>query len=240
MKALIMIVFVLIIAGASANLLKFGITKWDYLKIEDSEVAGTVNINPNLIHIALSEFKGENLYLLEDEAVKEKLMQIPQIKDINVARIFPNIIKVIIYERIQIAYLHVDSTYYLIDEQGVLLDRISYIEHSHLPILTENGLNNLTLGQEVTNENVKNLLGVYKIISSKYHEFLSCIEELYYEDDELIITEKGKNTRFIVGDKDFDNRIEKLVFTYQNFGVASYSEIDVRFSDAMHELVILR
>ncbi len=240
-KALIMLVLCVSIAGASAYLLKFGATNWNYLQMKDSEVAGTVHINPDIIHIALSEFKGENLYLLEDDAVRERLVQNPCVKDVRVLRIFPSTLKVVIEERLPIAYIQTDQNeYYLIDEQGVLLDEVTPDDGLDVPVFCEISINNLTLGQEVSDTNFKILLDVYKTLKMKYPDFLASVDKLYIEDGDVIITEQKRGVRFIIGDRDFDERLEKLVFAYQNFGVATYSEIDVRFSDPIHELVILR
>ena len=240
-KALIMLVLCMSITGASAYLLKFGVTNWNYLQMKDSEVAGTIHINPDIIHIALSEFKGENLYLLEDDAVRDRLAQIPCVKDVKILRIFPSTLKVVIEERLPIAYIQTDQNeYFLIDEQGVLLDKIEFASGVDLPVFCKISINNLTLGQEVSDTNFKILLNVYKALKMKYPDFLASVAELYIEDGDVIISEQERGVRFIIGDRDFDERLEKLVFAYQNFGVATYSEIDVRFSDPIHELVILR
>jgi len=240
-KALIMLVLCMSITGASAYLLKFGVTNWNYLQMKDSEVAGTIHINPDIIHIALSEFKGENLYLLEDDAVRDRLAQLPCVKDVKILRIFPSTLKVVIEERLPIAYIQTDQNeYFLIDEQGVLLDKIEFAGSVDMPVFCEISINNLTLGQEVSDTNFQILLNVYKALKMKYPDFLASVAELYIEDGDVIISEQERGVRFIIGDRDFDERLEKLVFAYQNFGVATYSEIDVRFSDPIHELVILR
>ncbi len=240
-KALIMLVLCVSITGACAFLLKFGVTKWNYLQMKESEVAGTIHINPDIIHIALSEFKGENLYLLEDDSIRGRLTQNPHVKDVRVLRIFPSTLKVVIEERLPIAYLETDQNeYFLIDDRGVLLDKIALANELDLPVFCEIGINNLTLGQEVSDTNFHILLDVYRILKMKYTDFLACVKELYIDDGDVIISENERGVRFIIGDRDFDDRLEKLVFAYRNFGVASYSEIDVRFSDPIHELVILR
>jgi len=240
-KALIMLVLCMSITGASAYLLKFGVTNWNYLQMKDSEVAGTIHINPDIVHIALSEFKGENLYLLEDDAIRDRLAQLPCVKDVKILRIFPSTLKVVIEERLPIAYIQTDQNeYFLIDEQGVLLDKIEFASGVDLPVFCKISINNLTLGQEVSDTNFQILLNVYKTLKMKYLDFLASVAELYIEDGDVIISEQERGVRFIIGDRDFDERLEKLVFAYQNFGVATYSEIDVRFSDPIHELVILR
>jgi len=240
-KALIMLVLCVGITGASAYLLRFGVIKWKYLEMKDSEVTGTTHINPNIIHIALSEFKGENLYLLEDVAVRERLLQNPHVKDVKVLRIFPSTLKVIIEERLPVAFLQTaQNEHFLIDDQGVLLEKIANTNKLDLPVFCEIGTNNLTLGQEVSDKNFQILLDVYRILKVKYPDFLACVNELYIDDGDVVISERGRDVRFLIGDRDFNSRLEKLVFAYRNFGVASYSEIDVRFSDPIHELVILR
>ncbi|MCD6329801.1 MAG: FtsQ-type POTRA domain-containing protein [Candidatus Cloacimonetes bacterium] len=240
-KALIMLVVCISLTGGSAYLLKFGVTNWNYLQMKESEVAGTVHINPDIIHISLSEFKGQNLYLLEDDVVRDRLVQNPYVKDVRILRIFPSTLKVVIEERLPIAYIQTDQDeYFLIDDQGVLLDIVDLSDGLDVPVFCEIDINNLTLGQEITDTNFKILLDVYKTLKDTYHDFLASVDELCIEDGDVIISEKERGVRFIIGDRDFDERLEKLVFAYQNFGVATYSEIDVRFSDPIHELVILR
>ena len=240
-KAVIMLVLCVSIAGAGAYLMKFGVTNWNYLRMKDSEVTGTIHVNPDLIHIALSEFKGDNLYLLEDDDVRDRLVQNPSVKNVRVLRIFPSTLKVVIEERLPIACIQTKlDEYFLIDEQGVLLEKIEFLDDVNLPVFCEISINNLTLGQEISDTNFKILLDVYKKLKVKYQDFLASVDELCIEDGDVVISEHERGVRFIIGDRDFDERLEKLVFAYQNFGVATYSEIDVRFSDPIHELVILR
>ncbi|MBN2017068.1 MAG: FtsQ-type POTRA domain-containing protein [Candidatus Cloacimonetes bacterium] len=240
-KALIMLVLCVSISGAGAYLLKFGVTKWSYLEMKDSEVTGTVHINSDLIHIALSVFKGENLYLLDDEIVRTTLLKNPRIQDVRLLRIFPNTLKVIIQERLPIAYLQTQNDeYYIIDEERVLLEKVNPPSTCNIPVFCDIDLNNLTPGQQCSDKNFKTLIDVYGIIKAKFPEFLACVNEFYMDDDDVVISENEGGVRFIIGDRDFDERLEKLVFAYQNYVVATYSEIDVRFSDPIHELVILR
>ncbi len=240
-KALIMLVLCVCITGASAYLLRFGVTRWKCLEMKDSEVAGTIHINPNIIHIALSEFKGENIYLLEDEIVQQKLLQDPRVKHVRILRIFPSTLKVVIEERLPVAFLQTtQNEHFLIDDQGVMLEKNANTNELDLPVFCEIEINNLTLGQEVSDTNFQILLDVYRILKMKYPDFLACVKELYIDDGDVILLEHERGVRFIIGDRDFDGRLEKLVFAYRNFGVASYSEIDVRFSDPIHELVILK
>lgn len=240
-KALIMLILCISITGVSAYLMRFGLSKWSYLNMEDSEVTGTISINPNLIHLALSEFKGENIYLLPDEKIANKILHIPQIKDIRIGRIFPSTLKVRVNERIPIAVVStLNSEHYLIDDEGVLIDLVYNFTEFDLPCFSNISTNNLTPGDKIEDKNFQTLLVVFHKIQNSYPEFLMTLNEIYFDNDDVILTEQNRGVRFILGDRDFDERLEKLVFAYRNFGVATYSEIDVRFSDPVNELVILR
>ncbi len=240
-KALIMLILCVSITGLSAYLMRLGLSKWSYLTIKDSEVTGTISINPNIIHMALSDFKGENLYLIPDEMIAQKVLQLPRVKDVRIGRKFPSTLKVRIQERIPIGHvstLHDEN--YVIDEDGVLLDIVNDPKALDLPGFLNISINYLTLGDTIADKNFQTLLQVYHKVKESYPDFLTKIKDFYIDNDDVILTDQKRGVRFIVGNKDFDERLEKLVFAYQNFGVATYSEIDVRFSDPVNELVILR
>jgi len=53
-------------------------------------------------------------------------------------RIFPSTLKVVIEERLPIAYIQTDQNeYFLIDEQGVLLDKIEFAGSVDMPVFCE-------------------------------------------------------------------------------------------------------
>lgn len=240
-KAIILLILCISITGASAYLMRLGLSKWSYLNMKDTEVTGTTSINPNMIHIALSEFKGDNLYLLSDEKIAHKILQIPQVKDIRIGRIFPSTLKVRVEERMPIGYVRTpQNEHYLIDDDGVLLDFAHNIDELDLPVFLNISINNLTLGDKIEDKNFQTLLNVYHEIQVSYPDFLMTLNEMYCDNGDVILTDQNRGVKFIVGDRDFDERLEKLVFAFRNFGVATYSEIDVRFSDPINELVILR
>lgn len=81
----------------------------------------------------------DNLYLLNKTALTLGLAQLPRVRSVQVFKEYPNTLKIVLVERVPVAIAKLDD-YYLIDKEGVLLDRINpgTSHQRHMPYL--NGL----------------------------------------------------------------------------------------------------
>jgi cell division septal protein FtsQ len=97
------------------------------------EVTGTVKTRPADVEAVFAEDRGRSLMLLDPEARRQSLLQLPWVKDAEVRRVWPNRVSVTLKERTPVAFLLVPLratgsmehplTYQpmLIDEDGVVL-----------------------------------------------------------------------------------------------------------------------
>lgn len=77
-----------------------------------------------------------NLFLLNIEKLRRQLAAHPWIEDIYIRKIFPSTVRIETKERIPIAVLEKDG-YFLIDREGILLQKVSPEKQLDLPILTD-------------------------------------------------------------------------------------------------------
>jgi hypothetical protein len=77
-----------------------------------------------------------NILLLNIDDLQQKLAVHPWIDKISIRKIFPSSIRIDTKERIPVALLEKDG-YYLIDREGVLLQKISPQEYPELPVLID-------------------------------------------------------------------------------------------------------
>ncbi|MBC8526360.1 MAG: FtsQ-type POTRA domain-containing protein [Candidatus Cloacimonetes bacterium] len=227
----------LLLACGFAYLFQYGISNLKVFNIKEIEIKGTQFINDDILCIRLSSFQGENLFEVAYSEIEKVLSKSPKIKSFKVIRKIPYTLKISIIERIPIAYLKsLDGDVYLIDIEGVLLSFAKDLLEYDLPVFSNVRTDNLTLGNVIQDEAINVLLDVYRKIKEFNSNFFCKLAEFYIKDGEVVIVEKGRGVRFLLGEENFSERIDKLIFTYQNFGIANFLEIDVRFND----IVILR
>ncbi len=211
------------------------------LEVEEIKIEGTKYLNKNLLYLRLASFEGQNQFKINDNIINEILSEYPRIKSVNVIHKLPNILRIIIQERIPIVHLSSNNeSQYIIDNEGVVLDFIDDDSLDDLPIFSNINTNNLTHGGLVSDKNIKLLLNIYNNIEKVNPDFLKKISEFYIQNDEVILVENKRCVKFLLGAEEFPERIDKMIFAYLNFGIANFSEIDLRFSDPVNEIIILR
>jgi cell division septal protein FtsQ len=236
-----LLVLFLALTFALAYLSLYGLSHWNLLTIKEIEIKGTQFLNDSKLYQQLAVFRERNIFSVKDAEIENALSDFPRIKFLKVIRKLPHTVKISVQERVPIAILRcTDGSRYLIDSQGVALDYASDFSQYSLPIFSKINIKNLTLGNQISDSSTKILLSVYQEIKKINPDFLKHISEFLVQDSEVILTEKEHGTRFILGKEKFAERINKLIFAYQNFGVANFSEIDLRYSDSKNELIILR
>ena len=236
-----LLILFLVLAFTFAYLSLYGLSHWNLLNIKEIEIKGTHYINENLLYLRLASIEAKNLFAVNDSRIKEILSEYTRIKSFKVIRQIPNTLKILIQERIPIACLSSSNdTMYLIDNEGVVLDYAKSSAKNDLPIFKGINTNNLTFGRTISDKNIKVLLNIYNYIKQENPDFVDRISEFDMEDGEVILIENKRNVKFLLGSEKFQERIDKLIFAYQNFGIANFSEIDLRFSDPKNEIIILR
>lgn len=235
------LLFFVISSFSLAHALKYGLLKLEIAKLDNVEVAGADYINANRLKFELETYLGENIFAIQDAEIKEIAQNFPGINSLNIQRIFPDKIRLVIDECKPIAYVKESANrYLLIDENGKILEEKNNPEEYSFPVITKLNLQNLTLGAKIENSSLNQIIEVYKIIETEYPDLLRDIQEFYYSENGVALTEMKRGIKFIVGKDSFQSRVEKLNFAYSNFSINSFSEIDLRFSDLKNELIILR
>jgi len=175
-------------------------------------------------------FRGKslgNLMLLDMGMIKKALLSHPWIKDVHVRRSFPSTVKIDIKER-QPAALMKSEALYLIDREGVKLQKVDPAHPGAYPILTDTR-------------------HFQKHVSAKLNLAWDCLDSLEavrkMAVEVIDLTEYGnakvklKNspTWIIFGSGDFKRKIEFLHAhqnTVQSYGALEY--VDLRFKDRLY------
>lgn len=122
--------------------------------IRNINVTGNTSIEKDRILSKSGITLGDNLWEIEKEDIKQSLIQIPEIKNVSVARSFPSSVTITITEYQRVGYVRIDSSYYPILENGTeLMNQPMNLPKGDAPILLgfEEGIYLSEFTEELTN-----------------------------------------------------------------------------------------
>ena len=93
------------------------------LQIDRITVRGNVQISNEAVLETLAGLPGQNILRIALGAWRERLLTSPWIKDAALRRVLPSTIEVVVQEREPVGIGRIDGRLYLVDQQGVLIDR---------------------------------------------------------------------------------------------------------------------
>lgn len=197
---------------------------WEKLDIEQVEIiCQKEDVRRDIQHFFAQKHLG-NIVLLNIEALQEKLSTHQWIESVHIRKVFPSTIRIETTERIPIALLEKDA-YYLIDKDGVILQRISPEERPDLPVLIDAGRFRKDYDRKLTL--AWDCLGS---LESAARERISLIDLTGYENVSLQL--RGLDTWLIMGDSRFDEKFRSFVENralFDTYGPLEY--IDFRYED---------
>ena len=197
---------------------------WDNLNVKDIVI---VCRNPEVkeeIKQFLERKNFGNILLFDIGHLQEALATHRWVKEIRIRKILPFTLKIEIKDRIPVALLKKEH-FYLIDEEGVHLERIESREKMNLPLLIDS--NNFQKGYE---EKLKLAWECLRSLSSYEKEQLDVLDLTHYEN--ITVQLKKKKTRLILGNDQFSQKLklfQKYSAKLKKFGDIEYA--DLRFPD---------
>jgi cell division septal protein FtsQ len=142
------------------------------------------------------------------EDVREKLKKNPLMREVEVARLLPDRLRVSIIERHPVALARRDSSVVCVDDDGVMFgDRTSHWRGGDAPLIS-----GLADGGEGAQETNRRLISIYKKLKADLDQgeppLWSQIDEIRFDKDEdarLVLT--GNRGAVLVGKEDFRIRL---------------------------------
>ncbi|NLY10007.1 MAG: FtsQ-type POTRA domain-containing protein [Tissierellia bacterium] len=162
----------------------FNAPLFDVTKIQ---VVGNEKIRTSEIIDAARISNGSNIFSLSRKSVADRILQVAYVKDVNIKKSFPNKVVIEVEERINTAAYRLNEAYYLIDNDGILLE-ISQEPVAGITIIGGLTLENINLGDatfsKLPNEGLETLLKqlVAEGLFSKFHVImLGDIDHINFE-----------------------------------------------------------
>ncbi len=197
---------------------------WEKLDIEQVEIICQKEEVRRDIQHYFAERRLGNIVLLNIEALQEKLSTHQWIESVHIRKVFPSTIRIETTERIPIALLEKEA-YYLIDKDGVILQRISPEERPDLPVLIDADRFRKDYGRKLALA-----WACLGSLESALRERISLVDLTGYENVSLQL--RGLDTWLIMGDSRFEEKFLSFVENralFDTYGPLEY--IDFRYED---------
>ena len=111
------------------------------LKVRSIEVKGVEKMDSDTIYQAALNQRTRALPLVDVGAVRAELLQFPYVRDARVSRRYPDTLVIDVVEREAEALWQGEDRLFLIDEEGVILERVPIAAMPDLPLLMGAGAN---------------------------------------------------------------------------------------------------
>jgi len=197
---------------------------WDNLEVKDMII---VCPNPEVkqeIQQNLENINLGNILLFDIGHLQEALAAHRWVKEVSIRKILPSTLKIEIKDRTPLALLKRENLY-LIDEEGIHLEKIESREKVDLPLLVDS--NNF---QKDYKEKLKLAWECLRSLSPSEKEQLEVLDLSEYEN--ITVQLKKRKTKLILGNDQFSQKLktfQKYSARLGKFGNLEYA--DLRFPD---------
>ncbi|MDW7675709.1 MAG: cell division protein FtsQ/DivIB, partial [Bacillota bacterium] len=110
-----------------------------FFAVDKIYVAGTQRLTVNEVLSLAQVQPGENILKLKSQRIKELLMTHPWIREAEINITLPSTVTINVIERRAEAVLIIESNYYVVDDEGIVMRQIQNLAEILLPTIT--GLN---------------------------------------------------------------------------------------------------
>jgi cell division protein FtsQ len=156
----------------------------DYFKVKNIDVQDNEHYKDEEVTALIPEVIGTNLFDINKKIVEDTIAEeLDWVKDAELSKIFPDKLVIKLVERKPDLIIFYKDEYFLIDDEGVILDKI---EIGNLDvfgdlILVKNAVSyRINIGEKIAKKNVLSCADIYKAMDSQMR---SMIKEARIEDN---------------------------------------------------------
>ena len=177
-----------------------------YFKVKSVDIQDNIHYEDKEIITLVQDLVGNNIFEVNKKKIEDTITEeLNWIKEVELSKIFPDKVIIKLIERKPSLKIVYKSEYFLVDDEGVVLDKISEenLDSYKDLILVKNAVNyNITIGEKIAKKNVLSCVEIYKVFDS---ELKSIIKEARLENnisgDIVFQTNDGKE--IIFGDSSY-------------------------------------
>lgn len=143
--------------------------KLPFFNITRIEIIGNVNVPNAKINEQVNAHLNSNIFYASFLDSKEQIIKNPYTLDVTIKKVLPNKIVIQMEERVAVFYGKVNDTYYIIDNEGVLLEKRSNIKDMNIVNLVGINFEKSQVGNTVISDDRK--INIASDISNIINEY---------------------------------------------------------------------
>jgi cell division protein FtsQ len=200
----------------------------EIFKVREIEIKGNYHLSRESL-LNMTDIKRDSILKISLNDLRTKILKSPWIKDAVAKREIPGTIRIEIKERFPEAIIDYGDSFYLVDGEGVIIERVSDRKGYSLPVVSGIDLSENRLGERINSKGLSEGLTLIKFLRDKGIG-LNDIELVANNPEDLILNLPGKQIKVGSGNyKEKFNRLDDIEAELKRKGVLA-SSIDIRFS----------
>jgi hypothetical protein len=241
-RKIIRFVLIMLISGMILLLvirLLSGLHKLVILPVKKVQIYGTEFVDNNRILEAVKLDAARSIFSINKMRAKSALLKDKRIKGVEIAKIYPDTLKIYIAEEEAGMLLNVDDRWYIMNAGGVVLDEIDVPDKSTIPLISLNlNIDDISIGSSVDNFMVHDIVESMQKLNRLYPDFYKTVESFSVNDDGVYVFMKNSDHSIYFGSTVTAEKLEKLralllvLNSRYKDGSGSGWEIDMSFSQA--------
>ncbi len=156
----------------------------EYFKIKSVDIQDNTHYEDEEIITLIQDLVGNNIFEVNKKKIEDTITEeLNWIKEVELSKIFPDKVIIKLIERKPSLKIVYKSEYFLVDDEGVVLDKISKENSDNYNdlVLVKNAVNyNVAIGEKIAKKNVLSCVEIYKVFDS---ELKSIIKEARLENN---------------------------------------------------------
>lgn len=216
--------------------------KWcsfrNILSINKIEISGCyVLTRQNVLNQIREELDNNTLNKIDCKKIQKKLKDLDYVRASNVAKRFPNTLKIRIIERVPLCYLITESGNFMLDKTGVILPFPDNSLNSNLPIITGYKIEDkIEYGKKVNSSEVMKTVRLFTELKHELPSIFNQISEIsHLEQLEEYYLYLNSNTKIYLGSDKIKAKINTLVHFMrqlpEDVEITKYKYLDLRWKD---------
>ncbi len=174
-----------------------------------------------------------NVFAFDEVAVKAGVEKLPYVERCDVARVFPDTVRVTVHERVPAASLHIGRRAYEIDRHGVILREYAPKEMPMDPFITEApGVEFVRPGDTIEEPALRTALAIWdRLTASPIASELRVSELAALRGDDVRMYCAGVDYELRWGGEDIDEMTKRLEVLWRKFDgeLPCLEYVDLRF-----------
>ena len=236
---LLLIGFILILVILLAIRMLSGLQSLVILPVRKVQIYGTEYVENSRILEAVKLDAARSLFSLNKMRAKASLLKDNRIKGVEIAKLYPDTLKIYVVEKEAVMHLFFDSQMYAVSREGVILDKTDIPEDYTIPLISLNMNNDdIIIGDAIDNFMVRDITESMQILKKQNPDFYKSIKSFKVNDDGVYMSLRDNEHQVYFGSSVTVEKLEKLhaLFIVLNDrdkgGDEGVWEIDMSFSHA--------